>query len=145
MQELDALLLELGRAILTLRMEQSHAESMVNAGLAVYISLRLGLILSWFNHKFSNVLVLLVHFPLELFNQLLGLQEDLLVQEMCQEISNIHIHVSGIFLSVSRNWKRPFCFYLKMIIRFVQLSKLLPRIKEAVQLTQLTQHLSKRL
>lgn len=38
MQELGALLLELGRATLTLRMGQSHAESVVNAGPAVYIS-----------------------------------------------------------------------------------------------------------
>ncbi|XP_057847508.2 uncharacterized protein LOC131057370 isoform X4 [Cryptomeria japonica] len=38
MQELGALLLELGRATLTLRMGQSHDESVVNAGPAVYIS-----------------------------------------------------------------------------------------------------------
>ncbi|XP_058090736.1 ubiquitin-like domain-containing protein CIP73 isoform X2 [Magnolia sinica] len=38
MQHLGALLLELGRTILTLRMGQSPAESVVNAGPAVYIS-----------------------------------------------------------------------------------------------------------
>ncbi|KAI4336722.1 hypothetical protein L6164_015213 [Bauhinia variegata] len=38
MQHLGALLLELGRIILTLRMGQSAAESVVNAGPAVYIS-----------------------------------------------------------------------------------------------------------
>ncbi|KAG8378028.1 hypothetical protein BUALT_Bualt08G0095600 [Buddleja alternifolia] len=38
MQHLGALLLELGRTILTLRMGQSPAESFVNAGPAVYIS-----------------------------------------------------------------------------------------------------------
>lgn len=38
MQHLGALLLELGRTILTLRMGQSPAESSVNAGPAVYIS-----------------------------------------------------------------------------------------------------------
>ncbi|XP_051139003.1 ubiquitin-like domain-containing protein CIP73 isoform X2 [Andrographis paniculata] len=38
MQHLGALLLELGRTILTLRMGQSSAESFVNAGPAVYIS-----------------------------------------------------------------------------------------------------------
>uniref|UniRef100_A0A5B6ZUL4 Ubiquitin-like domain-containing protein n=1 Tax=Davidia involucrata TaxID=16924 RepID=A0A5B6ZUL4_DAVIN len=38
MQHLGALLLELGRTILTLRMGQSSAESYVNAGPAVYIS-----------------------------------------------------------------------------------------------------------
>ncbi|XP_076887306.1 uncharacterized protein LOC143537414 [Bidens hawaiensis] len=38
MQHLGALLLELGRTMLTLRIGQSHAESSVNAGPAVYIS-----------------------------------------------------------------------------------------------------------
>ncbi|XP_019413709.1 PREDICTED: large proline-rich protein BAG6-like isoform X1 [Lupinus angustifolius] len=38
MQHLGALLLELGRTMLTLRMGQSYAESAVNAGPAVYIS-----------------------------------------------------------------------------------------------------------
>ncbi|XP_057423073.1 ubiquitin-like domain-containing protein CIP73 isoform X2 [Lotus japonicus] len=38
MQHLGALLLELGRTMLTLRMGQSYAESVVNAGPAVYIS-----------------------------------------------------------------------------------------------------------
>uniref|UniRef100_A0A0C9RMY1 TSA: Wollemia nobilis Ref_Wollemi_Transcript_9874_3873 transcribed RNA sequence n=1 Tax=Wollemia nobilis TaxID=56998 RepID=A0A0C9RMY1_9CONI len=38
MQDLGAFLLELGRATLTLRMGQSHDESVVNAGPAVYIS-----------------------------------------------------------------------------------------------------------
>ncbi|KAL4572750.1 hypothetical protein LXL04_019533 [Taraxacum kok-saghyz] len=38
MQHLGALLLELGRTMLTLRIGQSHAESCVNAGPAVYIS-----------------------------------------------------------------------------------------------------------
>ncbi|KAH9315414.1 hypothetical protein KI387_024041, partial [Taxus chinensis] len=38
MQELGALLLELGRATLKLRMGQSHDESVVNAGPAVYVS-----------------------------------------------------------------------------------------------------------
>ncbi|KAI3707021.1 hypothetical protein L6452_25181 [Arctium lappa] len=38
MQHLGALLLELGRTMLTLRVGQSHAESSVNAGPAVYIS-----------------------------------------------------------------------------------------------------------
>ncbi|KAE9617268.1 hypothetical protein Lal_00034369 [Lupinus albus] len=38
MQHLGALLLELGRTMLTLRMGQSYAESSVNAGPAVYIS-----------------------------------------------------------------------------------------------------------
>eukprot|EP01018_Ginkgo_biloba_P019730 Gb_09005 [translate_table: standard] len=38
MQQLGALLLELGRTTVTLRMGQSHAESVVNAGPAVYIS-----------------------------------------------------------------------------------------------------------